>query len=98
MKENSRGKQGKEYLGTEQGRARGNSSSRARSRLPFSNEENISVSFIPTASFAPVAQQFIKPESFFLDTANCPGDGYAWFWTATNSDGAKAKYIKISKI
>ena len=68
----------------------------ASTASPFSNEENISVSFIPTASFAPVAQQFIKPESFFLDTANCPGDGYAWFWTATNSDGAKAKYIKIS--
>ena len=63
---------------------------------PFSNDENLNVQFIPTSSFQPVAPQFVKDEEFFLSERNCPGDGYAWFWTPTNSQGQKAKYIKIS--
>ena len=63
---------------------------------PFSNDENLNIQFIPTQSFQPVAPQFIKDEEFFLSERNCPGDGYAWFWTPTNQEGQKAKYIKIS--
>mgnify|MGYP001282728834 FL=1 len=63
---------------------------------PFSNDENLNIQFIPTSSFQPVAPQFVKDEEFFLSERNCPGDGYAWFWTPTNQEGQKAKYIKIS--
>ena len=57
---------------------------------------NLNIQFIPTSSFQPVAPQFVKDEEFFLSERNCPGDGYAWFWTPTNQEGQKAKYIKIS--
>ena len=63
---------------------------------PFSNTENLTVNFIPTSSFQPVPPQYVKPEEFFLAEENCPGDGFAWFWTPTNSDGEKVKYIKVS--
>ncbi len=66
------------------------------SAIPFVDNQDINVQLISTASFAPVAPQFQKEESWFLDTENCPGDGYAWFWTAFNEAGQKAKYIKIS--
>jgi len=66
------------------------------SASPFVNNQQINLELIGTASFSPVEPQFQKEESWFLDTENCPGDGYAWFWTAFNKEGQKAKYIKIS--
>ena len=63
---------------------------------PFTDDQAITIELISTASFSPVAPQFQKTEQWFLDEANCPGDGYAWFWTEFNKAGQKAKYIKIS--
>ena len=63
---------------------------------PFSNSEALNINFNPTQSFQPVPPQYVKPEEFFLDESNCPGDGYAWFWTPRNEDGAQVKYIKVS--
>ena len=40
----------------------------------------------------------VMTEAFFLDDRNCPADGNAWFWTANDEAGFKAKYIKISNI
>ena len=66
------------------------------SASPFSDDQAINIELIPTASFAPIDPQFKKTEQWFLDEANCPGDGYAWFWTAFNAPNQKSKYIKIS--
>ncbi len=66
------------------------------SASPFSNVQATNIELISTSSFSPVEPQFKKTEQWFLDDANCPGDGYAWFWTEFNKAGQKAKYIKIS--